>query len=120
MECAVFGSETAGQVTPANDLTRLIAAEERLAGVLRAADLRATSMIDEARREAEAIEAGAMEESTVAVARLAVDLAAERDSALHRLAAEAEARDWMLGPDAIDALAECLVRELLESGQGPP
>lgn len=116
----MFGSESAGQVVPASDFTRLIAAEERLAVVLRAADLRATSMIDEARREAEAIEAGAIQESTAAVARLAVDLAAERDSALHRLAAEGEVRDWMLGPDAIDALAERLVRELLESRQGPP
>jgi len=98
---------------PAKELERLISAEARLTAMLHEVALRAASVIEKAKADAADIEAKAAQEAEAEVDRLKVDLASERDAALRRLAAAADRRDWTMGPEELNVLAERLVLELL-------
>jgi hypothetical protein len=104
---------------PAKEFERLISAESRLTTMLRDVALRAASVIKKAKADAADIEAKATQEAEVEIDRLKIDLATEQDAALRRLAAEADRRDWTMGPEELNALADRLVLELLASREKP-
>ena len=116
----MFGFKS-GRLTPApaKGLERLISAESRLTTMLRDVTLRAASVIEKAKADAADIEAKAAHEVEAEVDRLKVDLASERDAALRRLAAAADTRDWTMGPEELNALADRLVLELLAYRESP-
>ncbi len=104
---------------PAKELERLISAEARLTTMLRDVAVRAASVIEKAKADAAEIAAKAAQESEAEVDRLKGDLATERAAALRRLAAEADMKDWTMGPDELNALADRLVLELLAAREAP-
>jgi hypothetical protein len=116
----MFGFK-AGRPTPApaKELERLISAEARLTTMLRDVALRAASVIEKAKADAADIEARAAQEAEAEVNRLQIGLATERDAALRRLVAEADRRDWTMGPEELNALADRLVLELLAYREAP-
>jgi hypothetical protein len=106
---------------PADDLTRLLETEARLAAALQTARAGAAAVVAAARRRAAELEARLETEVAAAARDLAATIAADRDRRRAQLAAAARSRAAALdgvGGAALERLADAVVDAVLREGEG--